>query len=37
MSWVPFADVAGLPLHPGLVASWPTLRARLAEFDPELG
>ncbi len=36
LSWVPFADVAGLPLHPGLASSWPELRVRLAELDPRL-
>lgn len=34
LSWVPIADVAGLPLHPGLASGWPALRARLAELDP---
>jgi 8-oxo-dGTP pyrophosphatase MutT (NUDIX family) len=34
--WVPFADVDGLPLHPGLRASWPDLRILLAELDPRL-
>jgi 8-oxo-dGTP diphosphatase len=34
--WVPFADVAALPLHPGLASSWPALRTRLAELDPAL-
>ncbi len=34
--WVPFEDVAGLPLHPGLASSWPALRSRLVELDPEL-
>ena len=36
LSWVPIADVAGLPLHPGLASGWPALRARLAELDPRL-
>ncbi len=36
LSWVPFADVAGLPLHPGLASTWPELRERLAELDPRL-
>ena len=34
MSWVPFADVAGLPLHPGLASGWPALRSRLASSTP---
>ena len=25
--WVPLQDVAGLPLHPGFAAGWPTLRS----------
>jgi 8-oxo-dGTP diphosphatase len=29
LRWVPFADVADLPLHPGFGASWPDLRKRL--------
>jgi 8-oxo-dGTP diphosphatase len=37
LRWVPFADVAGLPLHPGVEAGWPTLQASLAELDPALG
>ncbi len=36
LSWVPLADVAGLPLHPGLASTWPALRARLVELDPRL-
>ena len=36
LSWVPLADVAGLPLHPGLASGWPALRSRLAELDPRL-
>jgi 8-oxo-dGTP pyrophosphatase MutT (NUDIX family) len=36
LSWVPIADVAGLPLHPGLASGWPALRARLEELDPRL-
>jgi len=36
MSWVPLAEVAGLPLHPGLASSWPELRSRLTKLDPEL-
>jgi 8-oxo-dGTP pyrophosphatase MutT (NUDIX family) len=31
LRWVPLADVAALTLHPGLAASWPTLKARIAE------
>ena len=30
LRWVPFAEVAALPLHPGFGASWPELRTRLA-------
>jgi 8-oxo-dGTP pyrophosphatase MutT (NUDIX family) len=37
LAWVPFADVAALPLHPGVAASWPELRATLAALDDELG
>lgn len=29
LRWVPAAEVAALPLHPGLAASWPDLRTRL--------
>ena len=29
LSWVPVADVDGLPLHPGFGAAWTGLRARL--------
>jgi hypothetical protein len=36
LRWVPFADVAALPLHPGVEAGWPGWRERLAEFDGEL-
>ena len=36
LSWVPLADVAELPLHPGLERSWVELRARLVELDPTL-
>lgn len=36
LSWVPLADVAGLPLHPGLATDWPALRGRLAELDTRL-
>lgn len=36
LAWVPFADVAGLPLHPGLAASWGELRGTLATLDEEL-
>lgn len=32
LDWVPFADVAELPLHPGLGAGWPALRLRLHEL-----
>ncbi|NRD26151.1 NUDIX hydrolase [Frigoribacterium sp. VKM Ac-2836] len=30
LGWVPAAEVADLPLHPGFAASWPRLRAELA-------
>ena len=36
LAWVPFADVTGLPLHPGVAESWPELRATLATLDDEL-
>jgi 8-oxo-dGTP diphosphatase len=36
LRWVPFAEVAGLPLHPGVAASWPELRGTLASLDEEL-
>src|SRR5436190_16504137 len=36
LAWVPFADVTGLPLHPGVAAAWPELRATLATLDDEL-
>ncbi|MCR2814193.1 NUDIX domain-containing protein [Microbacterium sp. zg.Y1090] len=29
LAWVPVADVAGYPLHPGLADAWPRLRALL--------
>ncbi|AGW41450.1 MutT/nudix family protein [Leifsonia xyli subsp. cynodontis DSM 46306] len=29
LRWVPLAEVAGLPLHPGFGAAWPELHARL--------
>ncbi|MDM4764295.1 NUDIX domain-containing protein [Galbitalea sp. SE-J8] len=29
LRWVPFPDVAGLPLHPGFGAAWPGLRGRI--------
>jgi 8-oxo-dGTP diphosphatase len=37
LSWVPFANVESLPLHPGLASGWPMLRSQLVEFDPRLG
>ena len=37
LAWVPFAAVAGLPLHPGVESSWPELRATLGALDDELG
>jgi 8-oxo-dGTP diphosphatase len=33
LRWVPFDEVAALPLHPGFAAGWPMLRALLAGFD----
>ncbi len=36
LRWVPFADVAALPLHPGVAAEWPELRASLTALDEEL-
>ena len=36
LRWVPFAEVAALPLHPGVAASWPELRGTLATLDEEL-
>jgi 8-oxo-dGTP pyrophosphatase MutT (NUDIX family) len=33
MEWIPLSRVAELPLHPGLVSSWPALRSRLVELD----
>jgi len=36
LRWVPFADVAGLPLHPGVEAGWPGWRRELAARDDEL-
>jgi 8-oxo-dGTP diphosphatase len=36
LRWVPFAEVAGLPLHPGVEAEWPELRASLTALDEEL-
>jgi 8-oxo-dGTP pyrophosphatase MutT (NUDIX family) len=36
LRWVPFADVASLPLHPGVERTWPELRATLAGLDEEL-
>ena len=36
LAWVPFADVAGLALHPGVARTWPSLRATLAALDDEL-
>jgi 8-oxo-dGTP diphosphatase len=32
LDWVPFDDVANLPLHPGFEAGWPALRSRLDEL-----
>lgn len=32
LRWVPFDEVAGLPLHPGFGAGWPDLRSRLDEL-----
>jgi 8-oxo-dGTP pyrophosphatase MutT (NUDIX family) len=36
LRWVPFAEVAGLPLHPGVEREWPELRAELTALDEEL-
>ena len=32
LRWITFDDVAGLPLHPGFAAAWPTHRLRLDEL-----
>lgn len=32
LDWVPFAEVARRPLHPGFRADWPVLRSRLEEL-----
>jgi 8-oxo-dGTP pyrophosphatase MutT (NUDIX family) len=37
LRWVPFDEVAGLRLHPGVEAAWPELRASLAALDEGLG
>src|SRR5690606_34437432 len=36
LRWVGFDQVGGLPLHPGVEASWPLLRTELAALDQEL-
>jgi 8-oxo-dGTP pyrophosphatase MutT (NUDIX family) len=36
LRWVPFDEVAALPLHPGVARAWPELRATLAGLDEEL-
>ncbi len=36
LRWVPFGEVAGLQLHPGVAAEWPELRASLTALDEEL-
>src|SRR5688572_30414253 len=36
LRWVPFAEVGRLPLHPGVAAEWPELRASLTALDEEL-
>ncbi|MBX3195904.1 MAG: NUDIX domain-containing protein [Microbacteriaceae bacterium] len=36
LRWVAFDDVAGLPLHPGVEASWPGLRDELGALDEDL-
>lgn len=36
LRWVPFTEVAALPLHPGVAAEWPELRASLTALDEEL-
>jgi 8-oxo-dGTP pyrophosphatase MutT (NUDIX family) len=33
LRWVPVAQVAELPLHPGFADSWPELRARLGALS----
>ena len=34
LRWVPLAEVAALPLHPGLAAAWPGLTAELSAALP---
>jgi 8-oxo-dGTP pyrophosphatase MutT (NUDIX family) len=36
LRWVPFDEVAGLPLHPGVEREWLELRAELTALDEEL-
>jgi len=36
LRWVPFAEVAGLPLHPGVEAGWQGWQRALAAHDLEL-
>lgn len=36
LRWIPFDEVAALPLHPGVERAWPDLRAALAGLDDEL-
>jgi 8-oxo-dGTP pyrophosphatase MutT (NUDIX family) len=36
LRWVPFADVATLPLHPGVEAGWSQWRTELTRLDDEL-
>jgi 8-oxo-dGTP pyrophosphatase MutT (NUDIX family) len=37
LAWVPFSDVAALPLHPTFATAWADLRGTLAGLDDELG
>lgn len=37
LRWVPFDEISGLPLHPGVAATWPDLRVALARLDERLG
>jgi len=37
LRWVPFDEIAALPLHPAVAAAWPELRAGLAALDEDLG
>jgi 8-oxo-dGTP pyrophosphatase MutT (NUDIX family) len=35
LAWVAFGQIDRLPLHPGVAAAWPDLRATLAALDDE--